>query len=191
MRMGRGPLPPRSRIIGSHGETSDVPFHRKYSCATCSITFYVQDGGNKACPLCEARKEAAKYRDMNQKLANELALVGQQHDALSVQVNNLDAMKQGLTLMSKEDFAWIKSVCYINRQEPGSIILTAQKTKHGWAFYKRDARNRAIPEEHVMTSIGGSSLAMAYVHTHKMTDNTKALEMLMRAMAWHLAQAEA
>lgn len=178
----------RSTVIGKHAE-QDVPRNVKYSCATCSITYYLHETLPPFCPLCAATKEVDKLKDQLQKVANELRLVGQQYDAMATQLNNLEAMKQGLTLIAKDDLVWIKSVCYMHRQEPNSVVLTAQKTKHGWAFYLR-GKNRPVPEEHVMTSIGGSSLAMAYAYTQKQSDNVKALELLMRAMAWHLANQE-
>lgn len=178
----------RSSIVGKRVD-QDIPMNEKRACAKCSITFYCPVDEPKGCPMCAIQTQNEKLKSQLQQVANELMLVGQQYDAMAAQLNNLDGMKQGLTLIGKDDLVWIKSILYMHRQEEHSVVLTAQKTKHGWAFYVR-GKSYQVPEEHVMTSIGGSSLAMAYAYTQKQSDNVQAIKLLMRAMAWHLANTE-
>lgn len=180
------------RITGSlddkHQDLTEFHMVRR-ACAVHQVTYIVSEDDSKDCPVCKLEVEVKELKEKLQRTANDLQLSMQNSERLSVQVNELDAMRKALTLISKEDLAFAKSIAYrFKADETAFTLIATQDADDRWQFLVR--MKRGIAEEHICTSLGGIALAVAYQQAMKMAGNIKATQMLVRAVAQHLAMLE-
>lgn len=165
----------------------------KRSCAACQIQYYVPREAEKTCPLCSAHQEIGRLQGVIHELRSDVQLAMQNSERLSVQVNELDAMRKALTVISKDDLAFVKSVVYRMKADETSVTLVAtQDHDDRWLFLVRTKKAGAgrIAEEHHCTSMGGIALAASFMQATKVSGTAQATRMLLRSLSQHLAQVE-
>lgn len=190
----------RGRIRVSGVLTEDKQDLREFhmerrACAIHQVSYIVstEPDHDKSCPVCLLEARVKELQEQLTRTANELQLSMQNGERLGVQVNELEAMRKALTVISKEDLTFIKSVCYrFQNDDTGCQLIACQDADDRWQFLVRVKKAGAgrIGEEHLCNSFGGIALASAFEQSSKVSGNMKAMQMLVRAVSQHLATLE-
>lgn len=185
----------RGRLTGrmDKQDMQEVKMERR-SCALHQVTYLTPLESDKACPVCTLEDTVKNLRLQIERLGNDLQLAMQNGERLSVQVNELDAMRKALTLISPEDLTFVKSVAYrFKADETAFQLIACQDADERWQFLMRVKKAGAgrIGEEYYVNSFGGIALASSFAQANKVSGNIKAMQMLVRAVSQHLAQLEA
>lgn len=165
----------------------------RYSCALHQVSYLVPQEAEKTCPVCSCEDTIKELQHQITRLSNDLQLSMQNSERLSVQVNELEAMRKALTLVSAEDLTFVKSIAYrFKADETAFQLIACQDADDRWQFLVRTKKAGAgrIGEEYYVTSFGGIALASAFAQANKVSGNIKAMQMLVRAVSQHLAQLE-
>lgn len=184
----------RVKIHGRHENQDMSEFHmERRSCALHQVTYLIPQDAEKLCPVCMLEDRVKELKDQLLRTSNELQLAMQNSERLSTAVNELDAMRKALTLISGEDLTFVKSIAYrFKSDETAFQLIACRDADDRWQFLVRvkKAGGGRIGEEHICRSFGGIALASAFEQANKVSGNMKATQMLVRAVSQHLATLE-
>jgi hypothetical protein len=167
-------------------------YARKYSCATCKVTYELPRGMRAQCPLCKAVAEVDQLRQALLEAKNKLELRTNELTKLRPQVDLVIAMRSALDLLGPDDRMFLKSVAY--RHRAGESITLQVVTIQRHSFRGRVKRVpsgfvaafQSAPETHMCTSMGGLALAQYVSEDLATVGPVTTVQHLMRAMSAHL-----
>jgi hypothetical protein len=190
---GIAPARPIPGLTGKveHPDNNSIMVAR--ACSACSITYYVltkATAAEKKCPLCVARAENEAYRIDNENLRREIQIQNETNDRYRIQLSEVEAMQDALSVASRDDIAWLKSIIYAAQSDASVAMMAMPVDREGVRMaFSAVFRNPRRTEEYTPSSIGGVALAAAYDQATKRVGNVKALEQLTRALVSRLQTA--
>lgn len=174
---------------GKRGD-SQYPNFDAYSCSKCKITYHHPKGRKAVCPLCEAERTIQAMRMQLDGVQNANRILQQDLARAESQTNSLTAMKDAIPFISEADMMVVKSAAYRWREDRSSITLAPMVDAHnqvsGFAL-----KAKGHPQElYECDSVGGVALATCYAESMRIGGSPKAMELLLRALAWHLSEGQ-
>lgn len=138
---------------------------RKYTCATCTVTYEVPRGQRAKCPVCVAEAERDQLRQALLEAKSILERQTNELNQLRPQLDLVIAMRDAVEILGSEDRAFLKSVAY--RHRAGEVIslkvITTTQTGRGGSIKRRPTGLLAVyatgNEPHQCTSLGGLAMA--------------------------------
>jgi len=201
VRPGRNPIATRRRpsIQAPVADPANDQIARKYSCATCKVTYEVLRNQAAHCPVCAAEAERDQLRQALLEANNRLERQTNELNQLRPQVDLVLSMRQALDLLDADDRMFLKSVAYRHRAGESISLKVISAQRHG-SSARAGRRVPRVPtgllavhrcgtETHECTSLGGLAIAQ-YVRDGLATlGPITTMQHLMRAMSDQLTPA--
>lgn len=142
------------------------------------------------CPMCDQDRQLMGALLKVRELENVIDLLKRDKHALEARLSHLDAMRMALDLIGDEDRVAIKEVIYrYQRGEPINSGIRQEKftSKNGAGVRHVVSGFKVDVDVYHCTSVGGVAMARAFSEATKLIGRDGAADMLMKAMAPHLA----
>lgn len=175
-----------------------------YQCSRCDIEYKLKGANKPVCPLCDEKHKSQGIRDELKKVVNANELLRRDLDRARAQLTVLDGMRDAVSELGSEDAMFLKELVYRYRASPDDVRVSQAvrkrkiKTEDGVAVrhevsgWVADYRDVDPPEatEHVASSVGGAMIALQFSEALKVTGLKGAMEMLTKALARSMANAD-
>lgn len=180
---------PRQPTMQARLKEQDSKLATRYSCSTHAITYHTTDR-KPLCPMCDLENHTVDVQESLKKLANQVELLHAENKRLRTQVDLVDAMREAIDIIGRDDLMFLKTVLYqwkIDRSialkvTHGASRQSRKRAPNGFIAMPRDGD----PLGYACTSLGGLAMAEYLEEAINTVGSAQAMVLLVRAMARHL-----
>lgn len=167
-------------------------YSQRVRCTRCAVDYPALIGYRSTCPVCDADQRICALQKALQVETQRAELLALQLSRQRSALETSEAMRKAVTLLDSHDMTFLKTVLYMWRTDK-ALQLRVQHGPMRGAGRKSHTKGflliprTAEPEMHECTSVGGIAIAEEMDEEARRTSNLHAMNLLLRAMASHLA----
>ena len=189
-----------STVMPMQGRTKEQPVPDiavQFMCSLCGIRYTVPKGDHPICPLCDANKQIQQLRAALRQSSETAANTQEQVQRLKVELDDVEAIREAISVTGIEDLTFLKSALYRYRADPTISLQALQPSgnrskkaqANRFVLEKRSGgydTDDQIYEGYVCTSIGGLAIANYFRNITRQQGAKTAMLRLTRAFSQEL-----